>query len=284
MGVSAHELRVWGCRGGRNAHGSRIGDHTSCYSVRAGDDLYVFDAGRGLVALADAVVHGTDDALRGIARVHVLITHAHMDHWEGLKDAAWLWRANNGLALALVGPAEALAAIRRAHEPPSFVALDVLALGTLATLAYVEIEAGTELALPSATLSTRALHHYSGIAPNRRHLDTLAYRLALHAGPRVTYACDHEPTAATRAVEDELVAASDLALVDANYGELADHAFGHGSLAYAAEVAARHPRTTIVATHHGPQRGDDAIEAGLAKHGAGRPNLAIARDGARFPI
>src|SRR5580704_1705083 len=96
-----YELRVWGCRGGRNAPASRIGHHTSCYSLRAGDDLFVLDAGRGLVALADALLDGGDPALRGVARVHVLVTHAHMDHWEGLKDAAWLWRPQNGLALSI---------------------------------------------------------------------------------------------------------------------------------------------------------------------------------------
>ena len=127
--MSAVRFQVWGCRGGRNTHGSRIGNLTSCYSLRAGDDLYVFDAGRGLLVLADAVL-GADPALRGVARVHLLITHGHMDHWEGLKDASWMWKRGNGLDLTLIGPAEALGAIAAAHAPPSFVPLELLALGT----------------------------------------------------------------------------------------------------------------------------------------------------------
>jgi phosphoribosyl 1,2-cyclic phosphodiesterase len=270
------ELVVWGCRGGRNAHGSRIGNLTSCYALQVGSELFVFDAGRGLGALAEAVLHAGV-----VARVHVLVTHAHVDHWEGLKDAAWLWTPRNGIALSLVGPGEALAAIRRGHEPPAFVPLEVLALGTLASLAYVEVAAGATLALPGATLSTVALHHYSGVAPDRRHLDTLGYHLALDGGPRLAYLCDHEPTPATRATEDTLLATSELALVDANYGEVAEHAFGHGSLAYAAEVARRHPHALVIATHHGPARTDDAIEDGHRRHGAACANLAIARDGLR---
>ena len=272
------EFQVWGCRGGRNAYRSRIGDLTSCYAVRAGADLYVLDAGRGLGALADAVIRGD---LGAVARVHVLVTHAHLDHWEGLKDAAWMWTPKNRLALTVLGPAEALAAIRRGLEPPSFVPLDVLARGTLGSLAYVEVAAGAELALPGAAVSAVALHHYSGMGADRRDLETLGYRVAVDGGPRIAYLCDHEPTPATRAAEDALCASADLALVDANYGELGEHAFGHGSLAYAGEVAARHPGTWILATHHGPGRTDDAIEAGLARHGAERPNLAIARDGLR---
>lgn len=282
--VSPTELRVWGCRGGRSALGSRIGNLTSCYSVRVGDDVYVFDAGRGLVALADAVLGGEDAALRDVRRVHVLVTHAHMDHWEGLKDAAWMWRPRNGIAVAVYAPAEALAMIRRAHEPPSFVALDVLAKGTLESFEMYELEVGEVRELPGATVAARPLHHYSGVAPTRHYLHTLAYQLAIAGGPRVAYACDHEPTAETHTVEHELFSTSDLVLVDANYGELGEHAFGHGSLAYAAGAAARYPRTTIVATHHGPGRTDDAIEDGLSRHGVGRANFAIARDGARFPL
>ncbi len=279
--MTAIELQVWGCRGGRNAYGSRIGNLTSCYAVRAGGELFVLDAGRGLGALSEAVLRGDDASLAGVARVHVLVTHAHVDHWEGIRDAAWQWAPHNGLALTVYGPREAIAAIHRGLEPPSFVPLDVLARGTLATLTWVELAAGATLALPGATLSTVELHHYSGVAPERRYLDTLGYHLAIDGGPRVSYLCDHEPTAQTRATEDGLLATSDVALVDANYGELAEHAFGHGSLAYAADLACRHPRTWVLATHHGPLRSDEAIEDGLRRHGASCPNLAVAREGLR---
>lgn len=275
MGLSEIEFRVWGSRGGRNTYGSRVGNLTSCYSLRAGDDLYVFDAGRGLLVLADAVFH--DPALRGIQRVHVLVTHGHMDHWEGLKDAAWMWTRANGISLDLLGPAEALDAIRRAHEPPSFVPLEVLALGTLAHFAYVELAVDTTHALPGASVRTFSLHHYSGMAPNRRYLQTLGYQLAIEGGPTVAYLSDHEPTDATRATEDALVASSQLALIDANYGEVHEHAFGHGSIEYAAALARRHPGVSVLATHHGPLRTDDAIGETFSRHAA--PNLAVAVEG-----
>ena len=279
-------VQVWGCRGGRNAHGSRVGNLTSCYSVRAGGDLFVFDAGRGLVVLADAVLAGE---LGAIERVHVLVTHAHMDHWEGLKDASWLWRPRNGLDVTLIAPAEALGAIRSAHEPPSFVALEVLALGTLARFGYTELAAGGSLDLAGARLDAVPLHHYSGIAPNRHYLDTLGYVLALAGGPTIAYLRDHEPSPATAAMERDVVGRAQLAIVDANYGAIAEHAFGHGSIEHAAALARDHAGTQVMATHHGPLRTDDAIEADLARHGAGLANLSIATertalrwDGRRF--
>jgi phosphoribosyl 1,2-cyclic phosphodiesterase len=267
-------FQMWGTRGGRNDLGSRIGTRTSCYSFQAGEDLYVFDAGSGLVSVADALL--TDARLRGVTRVSVFVTHAHLDHWEGLKDASWMWRPKNGLQLTLFGPTEALGAIRGSLAPPGFVSLEILALGTLAAFSYVELAADASVALPGATLHTVRLHHYSGIAPNRRHLDTLGYRLAVDGGPGISYLSDHEPIADTRAVEDQVLSASNLAIVDANYSDIGQHAFGHGSIEYAADLARRHPAVQVLAGHHGPMRTDQVIEDAMRRHGAGLPNLLLA--------
>ena len=169
-----------------------------------------------------------------------------------------MWRRDNGLELTVLAPKEALDTIRAGHQPPAFVALEVLALGTLQRLSFVELVAGGSVELPGAKLEAVALHHYSGIAPNQRYLDTLGYRLAVVGGPTVAYLSDHEPTVATRAMEDAVVASSQLVIVDANHSDVAQHTFGHGSIEYAADLARRHPDTRVIAGHHGPMQSDQA--------------------------
>ena len=199
--TDAIEFEVWGSRGSRNlAHDrSRIALRTSCYSVRGGEDLYTFDAGSGLRELGSAMLDRP--RLAGIKRVHVLVTHAHADHWEGLKDVEWFWTRGNGLSITIYGPDEAILAINSAFEPPSYVALEVLAMGTVSALAKQVLHAGQELIIGGARLEVFPMHHYSGMGDHKRHLDALGYLLTLPVvgAPAVAYLSDHEPTPATLA-------------------------------------------------------------------------------------
>jgi len=272
-------FQIWGARGSRNSIGSRIGNSTSCYSLAVGADLYVFDAGSGLLPLSAALT--TDDRLGHIKRVHLLVSHSHWDHWEGLKDADWMWRKGNGIELTIFGPAEALKAIHQVCGPPSFVPLDILALGTLASLGIEEVSAGTTFQLPGASVEALGLHHYSGISPNRCYLDTLGYRLTVDAGPTVAYVCDHEPTAETSAMEQQAVSNADLAIVDASYGDVSEHAFGHGSIESVAQLARSFPNVQVLAAHHGALRTDEDIEAAAARHASDLDGFSLAVEGDR---
>lgn len=271
-------FQIWGSRGSRNAVGSRIGNRTSCYSLAVGADLFVFDGGSGLLELSAAL--RTDERLARIERVHLLVSHAHWDHWEGVKDAEWFWRKDNGLHLTIMGPKEALDAIRRACEPPSFIRLDILALGTLASLRFVELVREQRIELPGATLDAVGLHHYSGMDPHRCYLDTLGYRLSVEGGPTVAYLCDHEPTDETRELERQILSSAQLAIVDASYGDIAQHAFGHGSVESVAALARSFPGVRVLAAHHGALRTDDAITAAARRHAADLRNFELAVEGA----
>jgi phosphoribosyl 1,2-cyclic phosphodiesterase len=271
---------AWGTRGSRSlAHGvSAIGTHTSCYSLLAGENLCVIDAGRGLSPLGAALTAGR---LGPVKRVVVLLSHAHMDHWEGLHDVDWFWRRGNGLAVTIMGTAETLAAVERAFEPPAFVPLGILALGTVASLDQRPLASGARAHAAGFDIETRPLHHYSGGGDHKRHLDAIGFRVSV-GGASVAYLSDHEPTPATASMEDEIARGAQLLVCDAQYVDARDHAYGHGSIESAARIARGAPATWVLTAHHGPTSLDATVEAGVARHGAGVPNLTIVREGDRY--
>jgi ribonuclease BN (tRNA processing enzyme) len=272
---------VWGCRGSRSLvpRRSRVGNNTSCYSLLYGEDLFVFDAGRGLAALGFAMRE--EKAFRRVRRVHVLVSHSHMDHWEGLKDADWFWYKGNGLAVRIFGTPQALQALRTGFAHPLYVALDLLAVGTVRSIHYVSLAAGQRRSVGAWTLSTRSLHHYSGQGRSYRVLDTLGFRLQAPDGAVVAYLCDHQPTAHTEAIERSLLRGSALAVYDAHFPDRLHHAHGHGSQEHAASMAHAHPGVIVLAGHYGPALSDEDILAAHGRHGKGTPNFRLAREGDR---
>lgn len=274
----APELDLWGCRGSRSLPEgrSRIARFTSCYSLRSGDTLVVLDAGRGVAQLAAATL--TEPRFAGLRSVVLLVSHAHVDHWEGIKDADWLWQRGNGARLLVCGPAEALGAIRAAYEPPAYVPLEVLASGTAASFDYQPLFAGETRTVGAATITALPLHHYSGAGSTRRPIQTLGYRVSA-GGAVLSYLSDHEPLPETEAVEAALTDGAHLVVCDAHYLDRADQQYGHGSLESTAALARRLPAALVLAAHHGSSHSDERLEAALRRHGEDAPNLRLGVEG-----
>jgi len=279
---TASGFDVWGCRGSRSfpPQRSAVGNHTSCYSLHHGDDVFVFDAGRGLLALSDAMRR--QPRFRSVKRVHVLVSHAHLDHWEGLKDADWFWRKRNGLDIHILGTREALRAIRTAYSHPLYVALELLAASTVRRVTYEALRAGERRRIRGFRLRTEALNHYSGEPHAPRRLDTLGYNLAAPDGAAVAYVSDHEPTSGTRAAESRLLEGAQVAVIDAHFTDVRHHAHGHGSQQHAAQLARANPGVLVLAGHHGPTLTDGAIRAAHRRHGRGVTNFALAIEGSSY--
>jgi phosphoribosyl 1,2-cyclic phosphodiesterase len=95
------QARVWGCRGSLAAPGPdtvRYGGNTSCVEVRleSGPTL-VLDAGTGMRPLGVAIDH------EPVEELHILLTHLHMDHLQGLGFFRPLFRS--GADVHVWGPA-----------------------------------------------------------------------------------------------------------------------------------------------------------------------------------
>ena len=226
--VDALDFDLWGCRGSRSLipARSRIANFTSCYSLLHGDALLVMDAGRGLVRLGHQAM--TEPRFARVRRVMMLVSHAHVDHWEGLKDADWFWQRGNDTALTVCGPEEALQSIRDGYAPPAYVSLETLATGTARSMEYAAIAAGADRRFAGFHIRAYGLHHYSGAGESKRMLQALGFRITAEGGATVCYLSDHEPTADTRALEQEITSGAHLVVHDANYPNITDHRFGHG--------------------------------------------------------
>src|SRR5919206_3837223 len=82
-------LKIWGCRGSVPTPGPntvRFGGNTSCVEVALdGGATLVLDAGTGIRRLGRELLE------RGAFRIHLLLTHLHLDHLEGLRFFDPLW-------------------------------------------------------------------------------------------------------------------------------------------------------------------------------------------------
>lgn len=92
-------VRVWGVRGSipvAEADYLEFGGNTSCISVSRGDELVIFDAGSGIAGLGKRLA-----GRGGPKKLHLLISHLHLDHIIGLVGFQLLY--DPGVELHLYG-------------------------------------------------------------------------------------------------------------------------------------------------------------------------------------
>jgi phosphoribosyl 1,2-cyclic phosphodiesterase len=267
---------IWGCRGSRSLipARSKIGNNTSCYSLTRGDQMIVIDAGRGLGALSHAV--GTLTRFSSIREINILISHAHMDHWEGLKDAEWFWVPFRSLTVRVFAGADAINAIQRAHEHPSYVALEQLGNASGNKMEFNRLTLGVPFRIGEFNITTFPLNHFAGNGDSRQMLETLGFRISAPDGPTIAYLSDHMPSEEAKENEQKGIAGAHMAVFDAHYAEIQDQNYGHGSQEYASSVARANPDMLIFAGHHGAGLSDGKIMDAFMKFGNDLPNYRLA--------
>jgi len=255
------KVTLWGTRGSLATPGPgtiRYGGNTSCVSVEADDGtLLVLDAGTGIRGLGRSLPPD-------LKRVHILLTHLHMDHIEGLPFFAPLRRP--GVEVHICGPASTMQSLRkrllRYLSPPLFpVSLREL----LSDVHFYELPSGT-IEIGEFTVSAQLVIHYN---------PTVGFRIQ---GPRgtMTYLPDHEPALGVRRFPPEaewtsgyaLAEGVDLLLHDAQYTseEYQTHAgFGHSTIKQAFRFAELAGAAQFVPFHHDPDHDDDFLDQMIAE-------------------
>lgn len=269
-------LKVWGCRGSIPTPGEatvRFGGNTPCVEVRTSDGgLVILDAGTGLRRLGAG--------LDCNGPVHLLLTHLHLDHVEGLRFFSPFW--NEKTELHIWGPASPMHSleerIARAFSPPLFP----LEIGdTPASVTFHDV--------PHEPWEVEGVRIEA--LPVSHPGPTLGYRLAVN-GSSVAYIPDHEPVLGVRLADLEpewisghaLAEGVDVLFHDCQFSESeypSRVGWGHSSVAHAVEFAQRAEVRRLVLFHHDPDRSDDGVDqiverAGELWGGAGDAPIAAA--------
>ena len=231
--------------------------------------LLIFDCGTGARQL------GLSLATKGAIRAHLLLSHTHGDHIQGLPF--FLPAFTPGSQLTIYGPAGVDRSLSQAVGGSMDYAYFPVPLSSLpARFDFKELDE-TEFTIGSVRIRTQFLNH---TAP------TVGYRVSVGAATFV-YATDHEahatpPWRADRPIglfdpkylahaSDQrhvaLLAGADILVHDTQYAARdlpAKTGWGHSTVEYAVDVALAGRVKTLVLFHHDPNRDDAGIDALIA--------------------
>jgi phosphoribosyl 1,2-cyclic phosphodiesterase len=252
----------------------RYGGNTTCADVRLSDDEWlILDCGTGIRELHSELPR---TAPEGGLRFHVLLTHYHRDHLEGLPffrplhDPACSFTFY-GFPWEGMGVREALDVGLR---PPWF---PVPIGDTPAAKSYVDLTGGP-FRISGVEVATARLSHPQG---------STAYRLE-RSGRALVFATDTEYGDGERdALLVELSRGADVLIHDAQYTpeEYGDHrGHGHSTWRHALEAARIGSVERLVLFHHDPDRSDDELDAIVRQARSSFPKVEGAREGASVPL
>ncbi len=251
-------VKIWGSRGSLASPGSstkRYGGNTSCIEVRPpGCDVVILDAGTGIRELGMRLIEERCN------RMHLLLTHLHVDHLEGLGMFEPIWRAETDLHIW--GPASPVASLEERiatyFSPPLF---PVHLSEVPARITYHDASE-SEWTMDGARFSSNAIIHPG---------PTVGYRVE-SMGRVLSYLTDHEPALGSDLSADDpqwisgfaLAHRADLLIHDCQYSNEeygTRRGFGHSSTGQAAVFAEKAEVDRLLLFHHDPMHADDMLES-----------------------
>jgi phosphoribosyl 1,2-cyclic phosphodiesterase len=280
--------RVWGCRGSLASPGPetiRYGGNTSCVEIRTDDNtLIVLDAGTGIRPFGLSIDPERDKT------IHLMLSHLHLDHLEGLGFFSALWRPD--VELHVWGPPSPLRSleqrIARYLSPPLFP----VHLSDIPSHPQFHDVPDGEWQLGTATIRAQPISHRG---------PTVGYRITEN-GKSIAYLPDHEPALGVDLNEMEpewisghsVAEGADVLFHDAQYTPEEYDArvgWGHSSVEHVVTFGLVSAAKQLVMFHHDPLHTDPELEALVARAkelwGAGGANGAgpvLAHEGMQFEL
>jgi len=274
-------VKLWGVRGSIPVPGPAVagfGGNTSCVGVSTADGSeLILDAGTGIRELGAAI--------SGSCRhVHVLLTHLHLDHIQGLMFFAPLFDPT--VEITVWGPPASGRGLR--ERLARYISNPLFPVEIRELPAQVNFENA-----PSSPWHIGGVEVKASLVAHRG--PTLGYRLTADAGS-LCYLPDHEPGLGEDLTKADpewisghaLAAGASLLIHDFQYSDAeyrTHRGWGHSSVSDALAFADRAGAANTVLFHHDPEHDDarlDAIGDEAAsewKRRGNEGNVEMAREG-----
>lgn len=276
-------VRFWGVRGSFPVPGhetNRYGGNTSCVEVRPrrGDPI-IIDAGTGIRHLGKRLMQGAFGDGRGTA--HLLISHTHWDHIQGLPFFSPLYQRGNTLhVFARQRDDTHLRSVFESQTEDPYFPVPMASLK--ADMRFHELVEGQSFELGEARISCTRLNHPWIAMAYRIDADGASLVYASDTAPFRDILLEHEfvaqapqlggplaPRDASKlaAMRESLVRlcqGADVLIYDTQFTQAEYHLrphWGHSTPDDAIEIARAAQVKSLVLYHHAPERSDDEQDA-----------------------
>src|ERR1700720_958816 len=276
MTVPIAKVSFWGVRGSTPTVDPatwRYGGNTPCLELIAPDGTqFILDCGTGLRMLGSrwAAPNGGKTP-----ETHILVTHYHWDHIQGIPFFSPLYAENNefhfySFRSKFLGR-DSLKQVFEAQMALPYFPVDMSAMN--AKRKFKEVEGGDSFTIGENKITTKWLNHPQGC---------LGFRFETSAGT-VVYATDNEPgdPKLDKSLR-ELAAGADIFINDAQFTpeQLATNrkGWGHSSWLEGVKIAEEVGVKNLVLFHHDPDSTDKAVDLILGDARGKFPNVWAAAE------
>ena len=256
------KLTFWGVRGSTptlERHTWRYGGNTPCLDLITPEGTrFIIDCGTGLRALGN---HLTAQAGTDGIDAHVLMTHYHWDHIQGIPFFHPFFEAQNkfhfySFQSKYLGP-NSLRQVFEAQLSSPYFPVDVSMM--TAPRDFHEVTGGQQWEIEGTKVTAGWLNHPQGC---------LGYRIDTSGGS-IVYATDNEPGAADCDNNiRKLSEGADVLIYDAQYSpeQLASErkGWGHSSWLEGVKIAREAKVRNLVLFHHDPDSTDRGVDGFLS--------------------
>jgi phosphoribosyl 1,2-cyclic phosphodiesterase len=253
------KLSFWGARGSTPTVDPatwRYGGNTPCLELTAPDGTqFILDCGTGLRVLGSRWTAPSAGARN--PETHILVTHYHWDHIQGVPFFAPLYAENNAFHFYSFRSKhlgrDSLKQVFETQMATPYFPVNMSAM--VAKKKFMEVAGGDTFVVGENKVTARHINHPQGC---------LGYRIETPGGT-VVYATDNEPGNPKLDEElRELAAGADIFVNDAQYTpeqlESTRKGWGHSSWREGVKIAQQAHAKTLVLFHHDPDSTDHMVD------------------------